>query len=203
MTVRRFPATILLFGSVLLAFAVELRLGGTGDENTLVRLGAIRDAGTLQGEYWRVLTYAWLHANFLHVAMNATLLWWLCRMVERRLGSGRTLGVYLVGVVGGGIAIATRAAFYPKVGASVGASAGVSALLACALVLLHRPSWAFFGQPWSIRIALWSILIIGLAASLLPGVSLVGHLAGVLLGAIGGLLAPLPAPVLGSAAKAG
>ena len=201
MDVRRFPTTILLFASVLLAFAVELRLGAMGDENKLVWLGAIRDAGTLRGEYWRVLTYAWLHASFFHVAMNATLLWWLCRMVERRLGSGRTLGVYLVGVVGGGIAIATKAALYPKVGASVGASAGVSALLACALVLLHRPASAVFGQPRRIRIALWSILITGLAASLLPGVSLVGHLAGVFLGALGGLPVPVRAPVPRGAAK--
>ena len=197
MAVRRFPTTTVLFASVLLAFVVELYLGAIGDENTLVWLGAIPDSGTLRGEYWRVLTYAWLHANFLHVAMNAALFFWLCRMVERRLGSGRTLGVYLMGVVGGGIAIAARAALDPKAGASVGASAGVSALLACALVLLHRPAFAVFGQPRSIRIALWSILVTGLAASLLPGVSLVGHLAGVLVGGLAGWLVPLPAPAPG------
>lgn len=163
----------------------------------LVALGGISDAGPLRWHYWRLLTYGWLHASVPHLIMNSSLLAWVGRIVERRIGGGRLLSAYLAGVIGGGIAIAARAALLPRAGMSVGASAGVLATLSCGLVLLHHPAWSGCGQPPAVRRALWSIGFIVLAASVLQGVSLAGHLAGVLVGAVFGLLMPPPPAVSG------
>lgn len=154
-------------------------------------LGAISDDGPLGGQYWRLLTYAWLHAGTLHLGMNVALLVWVGRIVERRTGSAVTLGVYLAGAVVGGLFIAVKTSMDPQPGVSLGASAAISALLTCALALLHRPAAAAFGQPTGVRLGLWAVLVGAVALSFLPGVSLVGHVGGLALGAVLGVFVPV------------
>lgn len=104
------------------------------------------------------------------------------------------LGVYLIGALVGGMLIAARASLHPQPGVSLGASAAISALLACGLVLLHRPSAARFGRALWVRVLLWAILLGGLAASFLPGVSLAGHVGGLATGGVMGFLVPIRKP---------
>lgn len=201
MSLKRFPVTVALVASLVLVFAVEVAVGALGDDARLLTMGAISDSGPLGSQYWRLLTYAWLHAGALHLTMNVALLVWVGRIVERRTGSVVTLAVYLAGALLGGLFIALKAAVDPEPGASLGASAAISALLTCALALLHRPSSAAFGQPGRVRVALWAVLVGALALSFLPGVSLVGHVGGLVVGAVLGLVVPLrPAPVTEPAA---
>lgn len=190
---KRYPCTVFLLGSVLLMFGVELAVGAIGSDARLLALGAIPDSGEMGREYWRLLTYAWLHAGYPHLAINAALLWWVGRIVERRTGSSAMLVVYLGCSIAGGILIMWKASMYPRPGASLGASAAVSGLLTCALVLLYRPSAAAFGQALWVRVTLWAILLCGLGISFLPGVSLMGHVAGLGLGALLGFLVPVRA----------
>jgi rhomboid protease GluP len=187
----RYPGTTLLLASVLLLFGVELATGAVGSDVRLLSLGAIADSGSLGTDYWRLLTYAWLHAGYVHLVTNAGLLWWVGRIVERRVRSFLMLGIYLACVLAGGLLIVWNASNHPHPGVSLGASAGVSGLLTCALVLLHRPSAAGFGQPIWLRVLLWAILLLGLGISFLPGVSLAGHLGGLALGALFGCLVPI------------
>jgi rhomboid protease GluP len=188
---KQYPCTAVLLGTVLLLFVVELAIGATGNDPRLMGLGAIPDDGTMGIQYWRLLTYAWLHAGYMHLAMNVALLWWVGRIVERRIGSLATLGVYLAGGLAGGVLIAWKASVHPKPGVSVGASAAIAALLTCGLVLLHRPSAARFGQARWVRVALWAILVGAIAVSFLPGVSLAGHVGGLVVGLIFGFVMPV------------
>lgn len=187
---KRFPVTVLLIASLLALYAIEWTNGAFGNDAQLMHLGALSDAAGPGSDLWRLLTYAWLHAGPMHLLTNLALLAWAGRIVERRVGRLATLGVYLAGALAGGALIAAKAAMAPKPGTSVGASAAISALLAAALVLLHRPGFASFGQPRGVRLALWAILGVGLAASLLPGVSLAGHAGGLVAGAALGFLMP-------------
>lgn len=200
---KQYPCTYTLLGSLLILFGIELATGAIGNDERLLSLGALSDGGALGTQYWRLMTYAWLHAGFSHLVANVALLWWAGRIVERRTGSLPMLGVYLVCALAGGLVIAWRASAYPKPGVSLGASAAISALLTCALVLLYRPDAASFGQPLWARVTLWVILVCGLSVSFLPGVSLVGHVAGLVLGALFGFLMPIrlaaTAPVTGTA----
>jgi rhomboid protease GluP len=188
---KQYPGTIFLLASLVLLFGVELILGATGNDDRLLALGAIPDTGMIGAQYWRLLTYGWLHAGYLHLATNGALLFWVGRIVERRTGTLLMLGIYLGCAVAGGVLIIWKASIYPKPGTSIGASAAVSGLLACALVLLHRPSAAAFGRAVGVRVALWAILVFGLAISFLPGVSLAGHAGGLILGAFFGLFVPV------------
>jgi membrane associated rhomboid family serine protease len=69
----------------------------------------------------------------------------------------------------------------------VGASAGIFGLIGAALVLMYRPDAVkIAGGSWQARLALWTIAVAGLAASLAPGVSMAGHVGGLLPGLVAG-----------------
>lgn len=50
----------------------------------------------MDGQYWRLVTPAFLHFGWLHIVFNCLWLWELGGRVERVLGSGNTLGLLLV-----------------------------------------------------------------------------------------------------------
>ena len=64
-------------------------------------------------------------------------------------------------------------------GATVGASGGMFGLVGATLVLSYRDA-GFLGQASRSRRWLWLALLIGLAISFLPGVSMAGHVGGLI-----------------------
>ena len=187
----RFPATVALVAILGAVFAIELSRGAPGHDAVLLALGALSDRVGPGRDPWRLLTYGLLHANWVHLLLNVSLLGYAGRIVERRIGSLPTLATFLLGVLGGGVGLTIRAAIHPKTGISIGASAGCFALLACAILLLYRPDAARFGQTDRPRRALLVIALAGIGISFLPGVSLVGHAVGLVVGAAAGIVAPL------------
>lgn len=188
---RQYPCTMLLLASLVILFGVEMSFGAVGNDARLLALGALPASGAIGAEYWRLLSHAWLHAGYAHLAANAALLWFVGRIVERRTGSLATLGVYLGCALAGGVLITWRASIHPCASASLGASAAIFGLLGCALILLHRPSTAAFGRPLWVRGTLFAVLVGGLGISFLPGVSFVGHIGGLVLGSALGFFVPV------------
>lgn len=188
----RGTATALVLTVLVAAFGVELARGAVGNEVALLRMGALPNGGSLGHQYWRLITYSVLHLNYLHLALNLALLWWVGNIVERRIGSAALSAAYLASVVSAGVAIWLARMSSPHPGSSVGASGGIFGLLACALVLLHRPDGKRFGQSVRARLLLWLILCVGLGISFLPGVSFAGHAGGLLAGLLAGSLLPMP-----------
>ena len=167
----------LALAAVAAMFAVELSTGAIGDDAAMLSLGALPDSGELHGQYWRLLSYAFLHAGWTHFALNGALLAWVGPIVERRLGARQFALLFATSALAGGIGIWIKHVMHPAPGVSVGASGALFALLGAALVLLHAERTA--GAP---RTALWVVLVAGLASSLMAGVSLVGHLVGLAIG---------------------
>lgn len=65
------------------------------------------------------LTYGFLHAGLLHLALNMATLFALGRLVTERVGGGRFLLIYAASILGGGAGFALLAETYrPMVGAS-------------------------------------------------------------------------------------
>jgi membrane associated rhomboid family serine protease len=126
------------------------------------------------GEWWRVLTAAFLHIGPVHLAMNMLGLLLFGSELERQLGRWRFLGVYLVAALGGSTAIQL---FGHPAGYVAGASTAIYGLLGALGVLM-------LASRQDIR-GLLTLLAINVFISFLPGVSLLGHLGGLVAGALG------------------
>jgi membrane associated rhomboid family serine protease len=160
-------------------FIAEVALGAAGSERALIPFGALITRGWSSTDWWRVVTFSFLHLNWRHLALNTAGLLWLGRIVERRLGRGRFLAIFLVSGVASGVAGMLLGPVLPTTGVAVGASGAVCGLLASALMLAFRRS-----ADRRLRMPLVIGLAVVVATSLLPGVSLAGHLGGLVGGAI-------------------
>lgn len=159
------------FGLAAINLAVMLwaeNVGKTTDTVTLLQFGAAEPLHVWAGEYWRVATCMFLHIGWIHFAWNtyASVGW--CTAIERALGKGRFLFLYLVSGIGAGcLSMATAAIFGPKV--SAGASGAMFGIIGATLAIRRRmlPSNAAFFADKGIRSTLIQIGIwtaIGLTA---------------------------------------
>jgi membrane associated rhomboid family serine protease len=180
--------TILLIVAIAIGFGVEVATNSVGNDEALLKLGALPDNGQLHGEFWRIATYSFLHFNWLHLLLNVALLFWIGRIVEKQLGIGQAALIYFVSVVSSAIVILLVHYFHPKFGATVGASGGLYGLLGAALIISYRRK----DNP-RFRMWLWIVLLTGSAISFLPDISMAGHIGGILVGVpLALLLKPRP-----------
>ena len=130
--------------------------------------GAVAD-----GEWWRLVTAGFLHFGPIHLLFNMMALWVIGRDVETALGHGRFLAVYLVSLLGGSTAVMLLTAPGAYVAGASGAVFGLMGALAVLLRRLRVP----LGQ-------VGGLIAINLAITfLLPGISVAGHLGGLVTGA--------------------
>jgi membrane associated rhomboid family serine protease len=125
------------------------------------------------GEWWRLLTAAFLHIGPVHLALNMLALLVFGSELERQLGRWRFLALYLLSALGG----ATAIQLFGEPGRPVaGASTAIYGLLGGlgVLMLIRRED---------IR-GLLTLLAINVFISFLPGLSLLGHLGGLVVGAL-------------------
>ena len=176
------PGTKLLIIAIMIGFGIEFWTNSVANESALLRLGALPDNGQLHGEFWRIAAYSFLHFNWLHLALNLALIWWLGRIVEERLGTGRGAVIYFVSVIFSAASILCVHNWHPKEGATVGASGGAFGLLGAALIISARENDDVLTQKW-----LWIVAVAGFGVSLLPNISMAGHVGGF----IGGFLTAL------------
>ncbi len=93
--------------------------------------------------WWSMLTYGFLHADWVHVASNSLWLAVFSKPVEAHLGTLRYLVLLAVSIIAG--AIAALIVHWGQPIILVGISAGVSGILAGAIPLMHgRP-----GNPYA------------------------------------------------------
>ncbi len=161
-------------------YLAQLALGAPLNANS----GAIFEDGVLygplvaDGDWWRLVTAAFLHYGPLHLGMNMLVLWWFGPPLEDALGSARFLLLYLVG----GLAGSAGALIWTPDAATVGASGAIFAMFGAALVL-ERQGVPVFGGA-----ALTLIAINLVITFTLSNVSIGGHLGG-LAGGVLGMLA--------------
>jgi len=176
---RRFGAvTVTLIALNVVVFVVTAVSAGLAGANPLdnqfsplfVQLAQIPVLVDL-GEDWRLVTAAFLHIGILHLVLNMLALLVFGSELERQLGRWRYLAVYLVSLLGGAVALQ----LFGEPGRPVaGASAAIYGLLGgLAVVMLARRE--------DLR-GLLTLLAINVLISFLPGVSLLGHLGGLVAG---------------------
>ena len=97
-TMRDFPATVTLMAISILAYLVPMVTG-----IDLKYWGENIGPFTLSGEYWRLFTAGFLHADIIHIGMNMWCLWSLGRLSERLFGKWQTFVIYMLTGVGGAL----------------------------------------------------------------------------------------------------
>ncbi|NUT31602.1 MAG: rhomboid family intramembrane serine protease [Hamadaea sp.] len=151
--------------------------GGMVGSQTVMNDGVLQYYNVIaEGESYRFLTSMFLHSGLLHLALNMWALWVVGRVIEQALGPARFLALYLVSGLGGGLAIYLFTGPY----LTVGASGAIFGLFAALFILLRR-----VGRDAS---SLLSIIVINVVFTfVVPGISIAGHLGGLVTGAIAAL----------------
>lgn len=150
--------------------------GGPGVERVL-NDGALIPAAVLQeGQWWRIITGAFLHGGLIHIGVNMMSLWFLGRFIELALGSWRMLLVYVVSLIVSGLGVVFFSApLVPTVGAS-GAIFGLFGALFAIGFKLGKPGMDL------VR-ANVGILVLNLIITFtVPAISWQAHVAGLLAG---------------------
>ncbi len=127
--------TYTLIGINLALYALGYLITAAGGTSLLAEYGMWPVGIALLGEWWRLLTAAFLHSGLLHIGFNMYVLYLLGPPLERAFGTGRFLAVYLVAALGG--SVASYATSAPNT-LSVGASGAIFGLMAAFLVVGKR-----------------------------------------------------------------
>jgi membrane associated rhomboid family serine protease len=148
-------------------------------------ISPIETIGTAEGEWYRVVSSAFLHFGILHIAFNLLLLFQLGLMLEPVVGRVRFGLVYLAALLGGSAGVLVVSP-YELTG---GASGAVFGLLGAAAVAMHQRGV----NPLTTGVGAMIMLNV-LITFTLPNVSIGGHLGGLAAGAIAGWFAAVPKP---------
>jgi membrane associated rhomboid family serine protease len=133
--------------------------------------------GVAHGDWWRLITAAFLHYGPFHLLANMLALYWFGSLLEQRIGSGRFLMLYLVS----GLAGSAGALLWSPLVPTVGASGAIFGILGAGLVLERQRDYVFGGS------ALGIIIINFILTFSISSISKGGHIGGL----IGGIVCAL------------
>ena len=158
-----------------------------------VHFGANYGPLTLSGQWWRLLTYMFLHGSLMHIAFNMWCLWDLGQLCESLYGRWTFAGIYLITGVAGGVG---SLAWNPGVW-SVGASGAIFGLAGALIASFYLgefslPKVAIQGTLRSLLIFVAFNVFFG---SLFPGIDNACHAGGLISGLILGALIARVAPM--------
>ncbi len=167
--------TKILLGANVAVFIAMVAAGGSMEGfpgQILEHFGANFGPDTLSGEWWRLLTYMFVHADIFHIAFNMWCLWSLGSLCESLYGGWTFGAIYLITGVAGGLARLAWDPMAPSVGAS-GAIFGLAGALIASFYLGE------FNMPrYEIQANLRSVVFFA-GFNILFGISPIGDLFGI------------------------
>ena len=169
---RRMNAVTIALIAVNVAVAlVELGINGSFTNNNVFVKGVLWGPFVADGEWWRLVTAMFLHANILHLAVNMYSLYYVGSILEHVIGRWRFLLLYFASGVAGSAGALVWSPSQPTVGAS-GAIFGV---LGALFVLERRGTIASGGQ-----IAMLIVINLVITFTLSSFISVGGHVGGLI-----------------------
>jgi membrane associated rhomboid family serine protease len=165
-----------LIGINVGVYLAELIQGGGvyGVHSTIYEKGVLWAPFVAQGDWWRLLTAAFLHYGPFHLLLNMLGLFWFGSLLEQRIGAGRFLLLYLVS----GLAGSAGALVVSPNSPTVGASGAIFGILGAGLVLEQQRDYVFGGSALGVIVA---NLVLTFAWS--GNISVGGHIGGLIGGA--------------------
>ncbi|GGK92606.1 hypothetical protein Sme01_55100 [Sphaerisporangium melleum] len=158
----------------LLAINVLAYLAEIVDTDAVINRFAMSSYDVMMGEWWRLVTGAFLHSpppSYWHILFNMWALYAIGPQLERMLGSLRFAAVYLLAALGGSVAV------YLFGAVAVGASGAIYGLFGAMFVVARRLGYDARGVIWLIGINVVLTFVI-------PGISWQGHLGGLVIGTL-------------------
>jgi membrane associated rhomboid family serine protease len=172
------PATFILIALNAAVFLAEVAGASGGfavSNSSVVREFGLFGPSVAEGEWYRLLGGAFLHASLIHIAFNMFALYFLGRLLEPGIGTLRFVFLYFASLFGG----AFGALLLSPDALTVGASGAIFGIFGATFVIARgRGVDAVAGT-------IGVILLLNLAISLgSPDISLGGHLGGLVAGVI-------------------
>src|SRR4029077_21207971 len=174
---RRLNAvTMFLIGLNVAVYLAELALGGqaNGTGNWIYEHGVLianaaygngTPAGVANGEWWRLITAAFLHYGPVHLGLNMLSLYFVGSILEQIVGRWRYLLLYFVS----GLAGSAGALILSPNSPTAGASGAIFGVLGALFVLERRGIIATGGQ-------VLGLIVLNLVFTFaIPGISIGGH----------------------------
>ncbi|MBK9144764.1 MAG: rhomboid family intramembrane serine protease [Candidatus Melainabacteria bacterium] len=152
---------------------------------------SVSKAAILHGEYYRLLTYLFLHAHVTHMILNIVGLVWFGRIAENIFGTSRFVAIYFVGGILSGVAHSLL-----STDIAVGASGAVMAVFAASAAGIYRlkdkipDSVRRFELSWLGGLAAFQVVL----DQVIPHVAAFAHLGGLLAGLAFGMVLSLRNP---------
>ncbi len=155
---------------ILSIAALGATVGGAG--SVFADYGTWGQAIDVAGEWWRLISGGFLHSGLIHIGFNMYLLWVLGQQLERVMGEvtfGLGYGVSLLGGSFGAVLLSPNST-------AVGASGAVFGLIGMTVLLYRSRGIGLFDT------GLGGLILINVLLSFRGGISLGGHLGGLVTG---------------------
>lgn len=175
--IKKHPVNAIIITLNLLFFIIALFTGGFDIEN-LVRIGAIFPPFILDdGEYFRLITGMFLHANVFHFLMNMYVLYYLGGHMEQLIGPRKYLLLYMFSGIVSSLVITY---FGDPRTVTVGASGAIFGIMGGLFMLtILRKNWF---HPRTIR-SIQNLMALNLILTfVVANISIFGHLGGLIAG---------------------
>jgi membrane associated rhomboid family serine protease len=159
--------------------------GGSG--GPLVEAGAVYQPYIAAGEWWRVITSAFLHLGILHIGFNMYALYLFGPIMEDLYGHLEYLVIYVLCALGGSVLTILVA---PEQ-AAVGASGAIFGLFGVGFLVWRRRHLVLNPRARALLSQVGMLLVLNLVITFtLPGISWTGHVGGLIVGGVIGFLLP-------------
>jgi rhomboid protease GluP len=196
-----FGANIAVYLAMAIASGSPMNIPGQIEHH----FGANFGPDTLTGDWWRLLTYMFLHGSLMHIFFNMWCLWDLGRLCESLYGRWTFAAIYFLTGIAGGLASIAWNPVVLSVGAS-GAVFGLAGALIASFYLgeFSLPKMAISGTLRSLVIfAVFNLVIGQVIGGIDNGCHIGGLVSGLALGALIARLAPQSDPPLRRASVIG
>lgn len=184
---RGYIATpLLLYLNVVVYMVMLIATGDVLEFETrdLIRWGANDSLKTTTGEWWRLVTSGFIHANMYHLVFNAVGLIVAGVFTEPIVRTGRFVVIYFLSIV----AASLTSTWWHQETVSVGASGAIFGLYGLFVALVVTKS---IESKSRVPLLVFVIAYIGiqLLMGLLPGIDNAAHIGGLICGFVLGLIA--------------